>query len=87
MVKNQVVLYTTFASIAEAETIANFLVDNHLAACVNILGDCLSIYFWNGQKHKETEIAAVIKTQDEDLCRAAIIDKHSYSEPLIIRLS
>ncbi|HYE27304.1 MAG TPA: divalent cation tolerance protein CutA, partial [Allosphingosinicella sp.] len=43
-----VTVYATFASDEEARRIARALVEERLAACANILGDCHSIYRWQG---------------------------------------
>src|SRR3546814_9601361 len=57
-----VTVYATFADRAEAERIGRQMVEERLAACVNILGDAHSIYRWQGQIETATETAALFKT-------------------------
>ena len=47
----------------EAEAIANALVSERLAACVNILPGIESVYSWKGEIHCDPEIKLIIKTR------------------------
>jgi periplasmic divalent cation tolerance protein len=82
------VVLTTAANREEAEKIANALVENELAACVNILGPITSIYRWEGAVQKATEILLLIKTWEDayDRVEATIRDLHSYELPECIAL-
>jgi periplasmic divalent cation tolerance protein len=55
-------VYTTFPDVAEAERVGRALVDERLAACINILGPCRSIYRWQGAIEQADEVAALLKT-------------------------
>lgn len=55
-------VYATFASEDEAARIGRILVEERLAACVNILGGCRSIYRWQGKIEDAAEVAALFKT-------------------------
>jgi periplasmic divalent cation tolerance protein len=84
--KHGVVLVTA-SSQNEAEKIASALVNDKLAACVNIFS-VSSIYTWEGKVHNEPEWQLVIKT---DLAffsqlEAKIRELHSYTVPEIIAL-
>ena len=81
-----VTVYATFASAAEAETIANTLVEERLAACANILGSCRSIYRWQGEIETAEEVAALFKTRAATAERliARIEALHSYDVPAAI---
>ena len=46
-------VYATFPTIEEAERIGGQLVARRLAACVNIIPGMISIYVWQGVKHRE----------------------------------
>ena len=47
---------------ASAQALAAALVDEHLAACVNILSSCQSIYRWQGAVQTADEVPLLIKT-------------------------
>ena len=78
-------VYAVFASADEAERIGRQMVEERLAACVNILGPCRSIYRWQGEVETSEEIAAIFKTSmvraDELVARIALL--HSYEVPAI----
>lgn len=73
---------------ASAERLAATLVENGLAACVNILAPCLSVYRWQGAVEKATEIPLLIKTRAERYpeLEATIRTQHPYELPEIITL-
>ena len=56
-------VYITAASSPEAEAIAETLVANELAACVNILPSMRSVYRWHGNVETSTETALIVKTR------------------------
>ena len=57
-----VVVLTTFPADGEAEKLAQTLIEERLAACVNILPPMRSIYTWKGSIEKSDERQIVIKT-------------------------
>jgi periplasmic divalent cation tolerance protein len=71
---------------ASAQALAAALVDERLAACVNILSPCQSIYRWKGAVETAEEVTLLIKTSEaryaaiEDAIRA----RHPYETPEII---
>jgi periplasmic divalent cation tolerance protein len=78
-------LHVAFADAAEAERIGNAMVAARLAACVNLLGPCTSIYRWRGAVERGDEYRALFKTTPE-LAREladAIAVQHSYDLPVI----
>jgi len=79
---------TTASSRQQAEEIARLLVDQHLAACVQITGPIESVYRWQGRVETSQEWYCVAKTRQSLFRRAAraIADKHSYEVPEIIAL-
>lgn len=83
---NIVSVYCTFANSEEAERVGRQLVDERLAACVNILGDVRSIYRWQGAVETADEVAAIFKTTaaGADALIARIADLHSYDVPAIV---
>ena len=81
-----VTLYAVFANPDEAQRIGRTIVDEKLAACVNILGPCHSIYRWQGAIETATEVPALFKTtlDKADALIARITDLHSYEVPAIV---
>ena len=55
-------VYAVFADAEEAERIGRTVVEEQLAACVNILGPIRSIYRWEGKIETADEVAAIFKT-------------------------
>jgi periplasmic divalent cation tolerance protein len=78
-------VYAVFASPDEAERIGRQMVEERLAACVNILGPCRSIYRWRGAIETAEESPAIFKTTREiaDGLIARIAALHSYAVPCI----
>ena len=69
-----------------AETIANFLVKEKLAACANIIPKITSIYRWQDKIEKEEEYMLIIKTKKElfNEVKNKITMLHPYEVPEII---
>ena len=59
---NVISVYAVFADAEEAERIGRAMVEERLAACVNILGPVRSIYRWKGGIETGDEVAAIFKT-------------------------
>jgi periplasmic divalent cation tolerance protein len=81
-----VTVYATFGSPEEAERIGRQMVERQLAACVNILGSCRSIYRWQGVIEEASEVAALFKTaatQAPTLIEA-IAEQHGYDVPAAV---
>jgi len=79
-------LYAIFATADEAERIGRAMVEEQLAACVNILGPVRSIYRWQGAVDTADEVAAIFKTTDDaaDRLITRIADLHSYDVPCLV---
>lgn len=71
---------------ASAESLAAALVENRLAACVNILQPCRSIFRWQGLIEAATEVPLLIKTTQAryPALETAIRLRHPYDTPEII---
>ena len=78
-------VYAVFANEEEAERIGRQMVEERLAACVNILGPCRSIYRWQGAVESAGEAPAIFKTTavQADSLIARIAALHSYDVPCI----
>jgi periplasmic divalent cation tolerance protein len=83
-----IVVLVTCGSEEEALKIANFLVEAHLAACVNLVAPIRSVYRWEGKVWDEKEWLLVIKTQKDrfEELEKKVKTLHSYSVPEIISL-
>ena len=83
-----IVILVTAANPDEGRKIARYLVENKLAACVNITQPIESFYSWEGKVAHETEYQLVIKSRRELFpeIEAAILKLHSYTTPEIICL-
>ena len=82
------VVFVTCGSEEEALKIAHALVEERMAACVNLMSPIRSIYRWEGKIWDEKEWLLIIKTQAarfEDL-EKRVKALHSYSVPEIIAL-
>ena len=78
-------VHATFADAAEAERIGRAMVEERLAACVNLLGPCTSIYRWQGAVEAAAEHRALFKTTPELARELAdrIAALHGYDLPAI----
>jgi len=83
------IVLTTAGSPEEAERIARALVEDRLAACVNIVPGLTSIYRWKGAVETAGEILLVIKTTQANMpgLEAAIGRMHSYEVPELLVLT
>jgi len=79
-------VYVLFADAAEAERIGRTVVEERLAACINILGPVRSIYRWQGAIETSNEVAAILKTShvEADALMTRIAGLHSYDVPCIV---
>ncbi|WP_276301338.1 divalent-cation tolerance protein CutA [Halorussus lipolyticus] len=70
----------------EAADLAETLVTERLAACVNRL-PCSSVYRWEGEVHRDDEVVLLAKTTDEayDRLEARVEERHPYDVPCIER--
>ncbi len=82
------VIYCTCPDQATAERIAETLVDERLAACVNLVPGLTSIYRWQGQIQRDAEWLLIIKTRRTvySLLEARLRELHPYEVPEIIAL-
>ena len=81
-------VYMTAGDMEEARTIGRFLVESRLAACVNIVDNMKSLYWWEGEVQEDGEVILIAKTVNVKV--PELIDKvkamHSYECPCILAL-
>ena len=78
-----VIIVTTVGAGFDAHTLANELVDQRLAACVNIIPQVYSVYRWQGGVENDAEQLLLIKTSDErvEALRQLLFERHPYEVP------
>ena len=81
-------IVSTVPDADEAKNLASLLVQNKLAACVNIVPGVLSIYSWEDKICEDTELILFIKTKKElfEQVKDFILKTHSYTVPEVIML-
>ena len=81
-----ILIMTNFPVKKGAVALAEALIDQHLAACVNVLSPCTSIYRWQGTVESVDEIPILIKTlrQHYDRVEQLIKIMHPYELPEVI---
>ena len=79
-------VYAIFANAEEAERIGSVVIEERLAACINILPGVRSIYRWQGAVESANEVAAILKTTatSVDALITRIAGLHSYDVPCIV---
>jgi periplasmic divalent cation tolerance protein len=79
-------IYAIFAGDEEARRIGRQMIEERLAACVNIIGPCHSIYRWQGKIEEADEVAAIFKTAADRASKLIerISALHSYDMPAIV---
>ncbi|AKU10271.1 divalent cation tolerance protein [Azoarcus sp. CIB] len=80
------VVLTNCPDAACADALAALLVERRLAACVNVLAPCRSVYRWQDRIESATEVPLLIKTTPVRYAEleAAIRENHPYELPEII---
>ena len=81
-----VIILTNLPDRASALKLAGELVEQRLAACVNVLAEGTSVYRWKGEIESATEVPVLIKTRAERYAEveAAIRSLHPYELPEIV---
>jgi len=79
---------TTLPSAEAAATVARVLVEEQLAACVNLVPGVRSIYRWQGAVVDDAEVLCLIKTSRDRLAAltARLIALHPYEVPELVTL-
>ena len=83
-----VIVNITAPSMEIAQLLAQSLVDQRLAACVNLVGPIQSVYLWQGSIHQDEEVLMIVKTRRAhmDAIAAVLKDLHPYDLPELIAL-
>jgi periplasmic divalent cation tolerance protein len=88
MKSSAIVVYCTASSFEEAKKITESLIAEKLAACVSMVPNLYSVYWWEGKIERAEEVLMMIKTQNSRFKALAqrIKQLHSYSVPEILVL-
>ena len=83
-----VTVWTTIGSTSDGHDLAATLVNERLAACVNVLGEMESVYRWKGQVETDRERQLIMKTTAARVpaLRARLHELHDYEVPEFIVL-
>jgi len=81
-------IYITAGDMDEARSIGKALVSDRLAACVNIIDNINSMYWWQGEIQDDMEVIIIAKTKESLV--PELIEKvksmHSYDCPCVVSL-
>lgn len=82
-------MITNLPDRAAALQLAHELIARRLAACVNVLAECTSVYRWEGKVENATEVPVLIKTRAAlyPEVEVAIRELHPYELPEIVAVS
>ncbi len=83
-----IVVFVTCPDREVGRKIAKSLVENKLAACVNVIDGLSSVYYWQGKIEEDNEVLLIIKTREENYEKLEkfIKENHPYTVPEIIAM-
>jgi len=83
---DKIVVFSTCGSREEAEKLARQLLEARLAACVSVIMQVQSFYWWQGKIEDSQEWLLMIKTSRDlfDKLRSALETAHSYELPEVL---
>jgi len=78
--------YVTFSSEREATKIGRAIIEENIAACVNLIGKIKSMYKWKDEIESDEEYAMIVKTtkSNKEDVKNNILNLHSYDTPCIV---
>ena len=81
-----ILIITSLPDKERAMALAHKLIEERLAACVNVMADCTSVYHWQGKNETASEVPVLIKTLAQHYARLEqlIVSMHPYELPEII---
>jgi len=82
------VVFVTVSTQEAARSLAERIVDERLAACVNLVGPITSVYRWEGAIQEDREVLMIIKSTEArlEMLKNRVAELHSYEVPEIIAL-
>ena len=84
--KKPILIITNLPDRAAAMSLAQKLIEERVAACVNVLAECTSVYHWQGKNESAAEVPVIVKTLARHYGRVEelIASLHPYELPEII---
>jgi periplasmic divalent cation tolerance protein len=81
-----ILIFTTLPDQNAARILARQLVERRLAACVNVLSPCTSVYRWQGALNEDGEVPVIIKTAAANYSRVEtfVRERHPYELPELL---
>ena len=88
MTTEYIIVFITAKNEEEAAGIGHTIVEEKIAACVNIIRSVRSIYRWQGRVEDEQEVLMIVKTKSPlfERLQKRVKELHSYAVPEIIGL-
>jgi periplasmic divalent cation tolerance protein len=85
---DEIIVLITASSMDEAVKLGTALVDERLAACVNLVPQVRSLFFWEGKTQDERETLLIAKSRQPLLGQlvSRVKSLHSYAVPEVIAL-
>lgn len=76
-------MFVTGPEAGTLESIGRVLVEERLAACVNVIRDVTSVYRWDGRLRVDAEALAIVKTTEDQVqaARLRVAELHPYDMP------
>lgn len=83
------IVMTTAPDLSEAGALSERILNERLAACVQILPPMISVYVWQGAVRRESEHLLLIKTLEDrfERLRDFILANHSYETPEVVAVA
>ncbi len=87
--REMMVVFCTFPDVEKAREVAGRMIEQGLAACVNLLPGVESIYKWEGEIQRDAEVLAIFKVASARFSELerAILAKHPYDSPEIVGIT
>ena len=83
------IVYITTSGLIESKKIAKMLLEDKLAACINIIPTVESIYLWKGKIEEDSESIMLVKTRSElvENVIKKVEEVHSYEIPCVLEIT
>jgi len=83
-----IMVFIPAGSVAEANRLADMLLDQRLAACVQIMREMNSVFRWQGKVETQREVLLIVKTLNSKFpeIEREVVKLHSYETPEIVAI-